>query len=151
MDGTTKVEYSVEKRYIAFVDAATRKPRLVYLSPIARFASGKTSPVGIDWDSSSSSIILDLPNVLPPLVLAFGVGLHIPDPKTGFGFSFPSFKFGTRGEVEAEESSSDEEVKEKPKKKAVDVSVEKKEKGPKKISGFKVKSLKFCFFTTDTS
>lgn len=103
MDARIKVEYNTEKGYVAFVDLSG-KPYLVYSAPMFRLASGKTTTLAIDWDGASSSIFVDLPDTSAPIVLAFGLGVSLPDTKGGFGFSFPSFKFKGNGEV----SDSDE-------------------------------------------
>jgi hypothetical protein len=44
----------------------------------------------------------------PPVVLAFGLGLSLPDVKGGFGFSFPSFKLRGTGEVSDSDDSDDQ-------------------------------------------
>jgi hypothetical protein len=106
LEAGIRVEYSTEKGYVAFV-SSSGKPHLVYSAPIARLASGKTRTLSIDWDGASSSIFVDLPDLSSPIVLAFGLGLTLPDGKGGFGFSFPSFKF--RGNGEISESDSDDE------------------------------------------
>lgn len=110
MEAGIKVEYNTDKGYVAFVDIAG-KPHLVYSAPMARLASGKTATLAIDWDGTTSSIFVDLPDISTPLVLAFGVGLSLPDAKVGFGFSFPSFKFKGNGDVSDSSDSDYEKAK----------------------------------------
>jgi hypothetical protein len=82
--------------------------QLVYTAPVLRLASNKTSTTDLDWDPSSTSLTVNLPDTSFPLVIAFGVGAKIPDVKGGFGFSFPSFKLGAKGEIESSDSDSDD-------------------------------------------
>lgn len=42
-------------------------------------------------------------------MIAFGLGLKLPEIKGGFNLSFPSFKFGAKGEVEDSSSSESED------------------------------------------
>ncbi len=102
------MEYSTEKGYVSFIDLSL-KPRLVYFAPIIHLPSNKTTIATIDWDSATSSILIDLPDLTLPIVLAFGVGVKIPEARGSFGFSFPSFKFGEKGDVESEEEDDEEE------------------------------------------
>lgn len=67
----------------------------------------------MDWDASTSSLSVTLPDISFPLIIAFGLGFKIPDAKGGFNLAFPSFKFGSKGEIEAESDSDSDDNKEK--------------------------------------
>ena len=114
LDGS-RVEFHKDKGVIGIHDAAG-KLRLVYSAPVLRLPSGKTHMLDLEWDASSSSISVSLPDLSFPLVIAFGLGVKIPDSKGGFGLSFPSFKFGAKGEVEESDSSSDSDEEDNKKK-----------------------------------
>jgi hypothetical protein len=66
-----------------------------------------THSLSIDWDRASSSILIDLLDLSSPIVIAFGLGLTLPDGKGGFGFSFPSFKFRGNGEISKSDSDNE--------------------------------------------
>jgi hypothetical protein len=85
--------------------------QLVYASPVVKLPSGKTITPDFEWDHSSFSISIALPDLSFPLVIAFGLGVKIPDIKGGFNLHFPSFKFGAKGEIEESDDSDDEEKK----------------------------------------
>jgi hypothetical protein len=87
------------------------KLRLVYSAPVIRLPSGKTATPDLEWDPSSSSISISLPDLSFPLIVAFGLGVKFPDTKGGFHLNFPSFKFGAKGEIEDSDSDSDDEKK----------------------------------------
>jgi hypothetical protein len=108
------------------------KLRLVYSAPVLRLPSGKTHTPDLEWDGPSSSISVSLPDLAFPLVVAFGLGVKIPDFKGGFHLSFPSFKFGAKGEIEDSDPDSDGEDK-------------------KKGLGFGIKAPKFGFGKKDKS
>lgn len=103
MDSGIKVDYNAN--HVAFV-APSGKPHIVYSAPVVRLPSGKTTTVEIDWDVATSSIVIDLPDISAPVVVAFGLGISLPG-KGGFGLSFPSFKFKGTGEIS--DSDSDNE------------------------------------------
>ena len=127
LDGSSKIEYKEEKGALGIFDKFG-KLRLVYSAPIILLPSGKTVTPDLEWNQSSSSISIALPDLSFPLVIAFGVGVKFPDAKGGFHLSFPSFKFGAKGEVEASDSDSDSD------------DVERKKKGG---FGFGIKAPKF--------
>lgn len=110
------------------------KLRLVYSAPFVRHPSGKTLNLGLEWDPATSSINVPLPDLAFPLVIAFGLGVKIPDAKGGFHFGFPSFKFGAKGEIEDSSSSSESEDEGKggKGKKSLDINI----KAPKIGFGF---------------
>jgi hypothetical protein len=85
----------------------------VYSAPIIRLPSGKTIVPDLEWDASSSSISISLPDLSFPLIIAFGLGVKLPDVKGGFHLAFPSLKFGAKGEIEDSSSESEEEEKKK--------------------------------------
>ena len=87
------------------------KVHFAYAAPLALLSSNKTVTLPLDWDAASSSVVVTLPDLSFPLVIAFSIS--IPDAKGGFSFGFPSFKLGAKGEVEEESSGSDEEIKAK--------------------------------------
>lgn len=102
------------------------------MPPIVKLASGKTATPKLEWDSSISALSISLPDLSLPLVIAFGLGLKLPDAKGGFHLAFPSFKFGAKGEIEdSSDSDSDDEVKGK--------------------KGFGIKAPKFGFGKKDKS
>jgi hypothetical protein len=83
------------------------KLRLVYSAPVLRLPSGKTTTPDLEWDPSSGSISVSLPDLSFPLVIAFGLGVKFPDTKGGFHLNFPSFKFSTKGEIDDSDSDSE--------------------------------------------
>jgi hypothetical protein len=115
------------------------KLRLVYSAPVLRLPSGKTHTLGLDWDPASASVTISLPDLSFPLVIAFGLGVKIPDAKGGFHLSFPSFKFGAKGEIEDSGSDSDSDS---------DSDNDDKKKGG---FGFGIKAAKFGFGKKDKS
>jgi hypothetical protein len=112
IDGTSRVEFNKDKGVVVIFDKSG-KVRLVYSAPVVRLPAGKTIVPNLEWDSSSSSISIALPDLSFPLVIAFGLGVKIPDIKGGFHLAFPSFKFGAKGEIEDSGSESEEEEKKK--------------------------------------
>jgi hypothetical protein len=104
------VEFHKDKGVLAIYDKSG-KIRLVYSAPVVKLSSGKTITPKLEWDSANSSISIVLPDLSIPLVIAFGVGIKLPEGKGGFNFAFPSFKFGAKGEVEDSDSDSDNEGK----------------------------------------
>jgi hypothetical protein len=91
------------------------KLRLVYSAPVIKLPSGKTGTPDLEWDPTSSSISISLPDLSFPLVIAFGLGVKFPEAKGGFNLHFPSFKFGAKGEIEDSSSDSDSDDEEKKK------------------------------------
>jgi hypothetical protein len=106
------VEFHKDKGVIGIYDGSG-KLRLVYSAPVLRLPSGKTHTPDLEWDASSGSISISLPDLSFPLVVAFGLGVKIPDVKGGFHFAFPSFKFGAKGEIEGSDSDSDSDDEKK--------------------------------------
>jgi hypothetical protein len=90
------VDFNKDKGFVAFLDKHG-KVRLVYSQPIIRLHTNKTEFAPLEWDASTSSIVISLPHLDVPTVVAFGVGTKIPDGKLGFGISFPSLKLNTSG------------------------------------------------------
>jgi hypothetical protein len=89
-------------------------PRLVYSAPVFRLPAGKTITPNLEWDPSSSTLSVPLPEPSFPLVIVFGLGLKVPDVHGGFHLALPSIKFGAKGEIEDSSSSdSDDEGKRK--------------------------------------
>ncbi len=86
------------------------KSKLVYSPPVAHFASDKTIALPLEFDEATSNISFTLPELTYPIIIAFALGVKLPDAKGGFnfGFAFPKFKFGAKGEVEEESRVSDE-------------------------------------------
>ncbi len=76
---------------------------------MVQLATNKTVTLPLDWEPSSSTLSVLLPDTSFPLLVAFGVGIKIPEVKGGFDFSFPSFKFGKGGEVEESDTTSEDE------------------------------------------
>jgi hypothetical protein len=75
VEGSARVEYNKEKQSVAFLDGSG-KVRLVYSAPTAKLSNNQTVTVSLDWDASTSSIVIVLPEPnTPPLVLALAVGL----------------------------------------------------------------------------
>lgn len=109
------MDINKEKGYAAILDASG-KVRLVYSAPVVRLASGNTITPSIEWDDSSSSLYIALPDLAIPFVIAFGLGLKLPEGKGGFHLAFPSFKFGAKGEIEDESSSESEDEDDEKKK-----------------------------------
>lgn len=107
LDGS-RAEFHKDTGVLAIYDKSG-KLRLVYSAPVVRHPSGKTINLNLEWDPTSSSIHVPLPDLAFPLVIAFGVGIKIPDVKGGFHFGFPSFKFGEKGEIEDSSSSESED------------------------------------------
>jgi hypothetical protein len=113
LDGSSRVEFNKEKGALGIFDKSG-KLRLVYSSPVIRLPSGKTATADLEWDPSSASLSITLPEVSFPLIIAFGLGAKFPEVKGGFHLHFPSFKFGAKGEIEDSDSdSSDDEKKAK--------------------------------------
>lgn len=128
LDGSSQVEFHKDKGVIAILDKS-KKVRLVYSAPVVVLPSGKTTTLDLEWDAPSNSIYVNLPDLSFPLVIAFGLGVKIPDVKGGFHLSFPSIKFGSKGEAEDSSSSSESEGEGK----------------EKKRKGFNIKAPKFGF------
>jgi hypothetical protein len=114
LDGSSRVEFHKDKGVIGIYDGSG-KLRLVYSAPVLRLPSGKTHTPELEWDAASGSISISLPDLSFPLVVAFGLGVKIPDTKGGFHFAFPSFKFGAKGEIEDSDSDSDSDDEDKKK------------------------------------
>lgn len=106
------MEFHKDKGALGIYDFSG-KLRLVYSAPVLRVPSGKTLTPDLEWDIASSSISISLPDLSFPLVVAFGLGVKIPDAKRDFHLSFPSFKFGNKGEIEESDSSSESEDEDK--------------------------------------
>ena len=131
LDGSSRVELNKDKGVVTILDKAG-KIRLVYTAPIVLLPTGKTTTPNLELDSTdplSPFISISLPDVSFPLVIAFGLGVKLPD-KGGFHLAFPSFKFGAKGEIEHSDSDSDD-----------DTSGDKKKGG----FGFGIKAPKFGF------
>jgi hypothetical protein len=62
-----------------------------------RLANTRSDFHPLNWDAATSSIIVTLPDLSVPVVVAFGVGVKIPDGKIGFGFAFPSLRLSASG------------------------------------------------------
>jgi hypothetical protein len=107
---------------------------LVYSAPVLRLPSGKTHTPDLEWDAALSTISISFPDLAFPIIVAFGLGLKIPDIKGGFHLSFPSFKFGAKGEIEDSDSSSESD-----------------DEGKKGGFGFGIKAPKFGFGKKDKS
>ena len=90
------MEFNKDKGFVAFADKHG-KVRLVYSQPILRLHTNKTAFAALEWDASTSSILVSLPDLAIPTVVAFGVGTKVPDGKLGFGISFPSLKLTAAG------------------------------------------------------
>lgn len=105
LDGSTRVEFNKEKGFLALLDKSG-KPKLVYSAPAVVLSTNKTISPQLEWDASSSSLSISLPDTAFPLVIAFGLGVKVPEVGGGFGLKL---KFGDKGEVEASSSSSESE------------------------------------------
>jgi hypothetical protein len=114
LDGTSRVDFHKDKGVVGLYDKLG-KLRLVYSAPVIRLPSGKTHTPDLEWDPATSSLSINLPDLSFPFVVAFGLGVKLPEVKGGFHLAFPSFKFGAKGEIEDSDSSSDEddEIKKK--------------------------------------
>ena len=110
----------------------------MYSAPILRLPQGKTIVSSCEWDPTSSSLSVALPEQTYPLVIVFGLSVTIPEIKGGFHLSFPSFKFGAKGAVEEPASSSDSDE-------------DKDEDEGKKKRGLDIKVPKFGFGKKDKS
>jgi hypothetical protein len=70
------------------------KFKVVYSSPLVRLPHSKrTSSLPLDWDSDTSSLVVTLPSLEVPIILAFGLIGPTPEveEKRGHQLSFPSF------------------------------------------------------------
>lgn len=111
---------------VAIVADPTGKYQVVYSSPLVRLPNSKrTSSLPIEWDADSSSLVVNLPSLEAPIILAFGLTFQIPEKPQ---LAFPSFKVGfvkplkrifggvgvrvpiAQFEEEQEEEESEEEV-----------------------------------------
>ena len=99
------MEFNPDKGALAILDKS-KKVRLVYAAPVVLLPGGKTITPNLEWDGSLHHLSFSLPELSFPLVIAFGVGVKVPEVRGGFHLSFPSFKFGAKGEIEDSSSSS---------------------------------------------
>ena len=109
-DASARIDFNKEKGFLAIYDK-TGKLRIVYASPILRLPSNKTASAPLDWDASSSSIHVALPEAALsfPLVLVFGLSVKLPEHgHDWFRFSFPSIKLPKPG-FEISDSESDDD------------------------------------------
>lgn len=123
------MEFNEDKGVVSVIDKAG-KVRLVYTPPLVLLPTGKTVIPNLEFDGlnpTSPFISVTLPDSSFPVVIAFGLGVKLPDLKGGIHLSFPSFKFDGKGELENSDSDSDDE---------------KKKKG---VFGFGIKAPKFGF------
>lgn len=109
MDASSRVDFNKDKGILSILDK-TGKIRLAYSAPSVRLSTNKTVSLGLDWDVSSSTLNVNLPDKSFPLVLAFGLG--VPDAKGGFDLSLPRFKLGGRKRGDGSESESESESEE---------------------------------------
>lgn len=109
VNGTVKVDLNKEKGVVTFSDS--NRVKLVYTSPVALIGN-KTVPLNIESEGSSSSIVVQLPELSYPLVVAFGVSGKLPESKAhSRNISFPSFKFNTSGNIELPEDEKEDKPK----------------------------------------
>jgi hypothetical protein len=88
-----------EKGVVTFADHEGNL-KFVYISPVF-LLSNRTIPANIDWQGPSSSLVVLLPEMVYPMVLAFGVSARVPESRENSrNISFPSFKFGPSGNIE---------------------------------------------------
>lgn len=86
----------------------------MYHAPVARPASGKSTTLPLEWDTSTSSLSVTLPHLEYPTVLVYGLSTSVPEQKAagGYGFGVPSWlripKIGG-GEVSLEDLDEEEE------------------------------------------
>lgn len=71
------MEVHKEKGYVAFSDQ-NGELKVVYTSPVALLANNKKTTIPIDWDGPSTSIIVSLPDLSYPVIIAFGVSSQLP-------------------------------------------------------------------------
>jgi hypothetical protein len=110
IEGSAYIEFNKEKGSLSLTNKLG-KVLFSYSAPLALLSDNRTITLPLDWDATTSSLSVTIPDLSFPLVLAFGISG--PDAKGGLNFGFPSFQFGAKGEVEEESSESDENEKAK--------------------------------------
>lgn len=71
----------------------------MYAFAVVKLASSKAVTLPIEWDGSSSSVYVTLPDAAVPAAIAFGLSAEIPDSTEKLNLAFPGFKFSSGKEV----------------------------------------------------
>ncbi len=112
--GNTQPTFDKENGYLALSDQ-TGTPRLVYSAPLVRYPNNHWKTLPLEWDVTTSSLSITLPDLSFPLVIAFGLGSKLPDARAEITFDLRRFLRGKDTSPSSDDSGSDDKTKKKAK------------------------------------